>query len=104
MIQRISRTECVALYKIEIHFFDALADAGLIVVEQENEEFYVDYEELNMLERYANLHYDLDINVAGIEVIARLLNNVKALQEENRILMQQSRAALDKASDWVNDF
>ncbi|MNU07582.1 hypothetical protein D3C72_2532400 [compost metagenome] len=33
-----------------------------------------------------NLHYDLEVNIAGIEVIARLLQTVRRLQEENRKL------------------
>lgn len=86
MIQKISRKECVALYNIEIHFFDALVESGLIAVIEEQHELYMDFEDLSNLERYANLHYDLEINVAGIEVISRLLQTVKQLQEENRKL------------------
>lgn len=86
MIQKISRKECVALYNIEIHFFDALVESGLIAVIEEQNDLYMDFEDLNNLERYANLHYDLEINVAGIEVISRLLHTVKQLQEENRKL------------------
>lgn len=86
MIQKISRKECVALYNIEIHFFDALVESGLIAVMEEQNDLYMDFEDLNDLERYANLHYDLEINIAGIEVISRLLQTVKQLQEENRKL------------------
>lgn len=86
MIQKISRKECVALYNIEIHFFDALVESGLIAVIEEQNDLYMDFEDLSNLERYANLHYDLEINVAGIEVISRLLQTVKQLQEENRKL------------------
>lgn len=99
MMQRISRTECISIYKIEIHFFDALADAGLIAVIQEADEFYVEYEELTILERYVNLHYDLDINVAGLEVIARLLNDIKDLQQENKLLKQNIKLP-GQFSDW----
>lgn len=86
MIQKISRKECVALYNIEIHFFDALVESGLIAVIEEQNDLYMDFEDLNNLERYANLHYDLEINVAGIEVISRLLQTVKQLQDANRKL------------------
>lgn len=86
MIQKISREECVALYNIEIHFFDALVESGLIAVIEEQDELYLDFDDLNDLERYVNLHYDLEVNIAGIEVIARLLQTVRQLQEENRKL------------------
>lgn len=91
MIQKISRKECVALYNIEIHFFDALVESGLIAVVAEQDEFYLDFEELNNLEHYVNLHYDLEINVAGIEVISRLLQTVKQLQEENKSLQAKQQ-------------
>ncbi len=84
MIQKISRKECVSLYNIEIHFFDALVESGLLSVEEEQDEYYLDFEDLNNLEHYVNLHYDLEINIAGIEVIARLLHTIKQLQRENK--------------------
>ncbi|OJV53519.1 MAG: hypothetical protein BGO31_01225 [Bacteroidetes bacterium 43-16] len=89
MIQKISRAECIAIYNIEIHFFDALVSSGLITVAAEQDELYLDYEDLGQLERCVHLYYDLDINVAGIEVISRLLRKLRQLQEEHKQL--QSR-------------
>ncbi|RYD98516.1 MAG: MerR family transcriptional regulator [Sphingobacteriales bacterium] len=91
MIQRISRKECVALYNIEIHFFDALVESGLIAVMEEQNELYLDFEDLNNLENYVNLHYDLEINIPGIEVISRLLKTVRELQEENKNLQSKPK-------------
>lgn len=86
MIQRISRAEIIAIYNIEIDFFDELTDVGLLQVEQEQDEIYLDLEDLSRLERFANLYYDLDINISGIEVIDRLLQQVRDLQNENHLL------------------
>ena len=86
MIQRISRAEIIAIYNIEIDFFDELTDVGLLQVEQEQDEIYLDLEDLSRLERFANLYYDLEINISGIEVIDRLLQQVRDLQNENHLL------------------
>lgn len=88
MSNRMSRTECVALYDIDLNFFDALATSGLLKVVEERQELYISYEDLDDLERYATMYYDLEINVAGLEVIARLLDDIRSIQEENRRLKQ----------------
>jgi len=43
-------------------------------------------DELNDLECYARLHYDLSINIEGIDVIRNLLDRINALQDEMRDL------------------
>ncbi|HTO15826.1 MAG TPA: chaperone modulator CbpM [Edaphocola sp.] len=83
MSQRISKTQCIAVYEIEENFFDALIESGLINVIQSEEEFYLEYDELDLLERFTYLHYDLEINVAGLEVIDRLLAQIKELQKHS---------------------
>lgn len=83
MITRISRTEIISIYNIEYNFFDELTAAGLLEVEQDQDDLYLAIDHLHRLERYANLHYDLDINIPGIEVIDRLLKQLKELEEEN---------------------
>lgn len=84
MSERISREELVKLYNVEIRFFDDLAESGLIRTETENEIHYLIYDELPAFERFANWHYDLDVNLPGLEVINDLLNKIENLQQENR--------------------
>lgn len=86
MNQRLSRSEIISIYNIEIHFFDELTSVGLLQVEHEQDETYLDLDHLSNLERFANMHYDLDINVPGIEVIERLLQQMKTLEAENHRL------------------
>ena len=90
MSNRMSRAECVALYDIDLDFFDTLAASGLLKVVEERQELYISYEDLDDLERYANMYYDLEISVAGLEVIARLLDDIRSVREENRRLKQGS--------------
>lgn len=83
MSQRISKTQCIAVYEIEENFFDELTESGLINVIQSDEDLYLEYDELDLLERFTYLHYDLEINVAGLEVINRLLTQIKELQKHS---------------------
>ncbi|WP_234110903.1 chaperone modulator CbpM [Chryseobacterium sp. R2A-55] len=90
MSERISREELVKIYDIEITFFDSLEEAGLLKTETENDVKYLLYEELPALERFANWHYDLDVNLPGLEVIHHLLEKMERLSQENRRLMRLS--------------
>lgn len=96
MSERISREEIVKIYNIEITFFDDLVDSGLLRTETENEIKYILYEELPVLERFANWHYDLDVNMPGLEVIHHLLQKIENLQNENRRLLNRSLASAQK--------
>lgn len=83
---KISALECVKIYKIDLHFIEALEDSGLITPLVENNTKYIIYDDLSALERFANWHYDLEVNIAGLEIIHRLLNKIKYLQGQNQRL------------------
>ena len=89
MSERISREELVKIYNIEITFFDSLEEAGLLKTVTENEVKYLLCDELELFEKFANWHYDLDVNLPGVEVIHHLLQKMKRLREENRKLINQ---------------
>lgn len=86
MNERISREELVKIYNVELHFFDELAASGLINPQTENQIAYLRYEELPAFEKFANWHFDLEVNLPGLEVISGLLSKIKELQHENRRL------------------
>ena len=90
MSERISREDLVKIYNVEITFFDSLEEAGLLKTETENKIKYLQYEELSVFEKLMNLHYDLDINFAGLEVINHLLEKIEHLQNENRKIFFRS--------------
>lgn len=89
MSERISREELVKIYNIEITFFDELADSGLLNIQTENEIRYLMYEDLPNFERFTNWHYDLDINLPGLEVIHDMLKKLEDLRQKNRELMNR---------------
>lgn len=96
MTERISREELVRIYNIEINFFDELVDSGLLNIQTENEIRYVMYEDLPNFERFTNWHYDLDINLPGLEVIHDMLKKMESLRQRNRELMQKLSGINDK--------
>ncbi|WP_343610497.1 chaperone modulator CbpM [Chryseobacterium oranimense] len=99
MSERISREELVKIYNVEITFFDELVDVGLLNVETENEIRYLLYDDLPVFERFTNWHYDLEINLPGLEVINDMLLRIKDLKKENRDLMNKLSAINDQYED-----
>ena len=87
MTERISIEDIIRLYKIDYSFVDQLIDSELLHPETEDSVRYIIYEELPRLERFANWHYDLDVNLPGIEIIHQLLNQLEDLKTENRRLL-----------------
>jgi chaperone modulatory protein CbpM len=78
----ISTEEFCTHYKVEYSFIDSLDRYGLIEITRINENAFIDTDKLSELEKLVRLHYDLEINVEGIEAITYLLNRVNNLQQE----------------------
>ena len=85
-------------YNVDISFIDTLEDYGLIHIEIQQQQRLIPAQELRTLERYIRLHYDLDINMEGLEAIAHLLQKVKDMQQE--IAALQNRLSLYSAEDF----
>jgi hypothetical protein len=78
-------------YQIEISFIQSLSEYGLIEIVAMEEKEYLHQEHIRDLERMIRLHYDLDINIEGIEAIAHLLQRVDHLQGEVNTLKNKLR-------------
>lgn len=96
MSDRISISEVIQIYKIDDHFVKELIASELLHPETENSVQYIIYEELPHLERFTNWHYDLEINLPGIEIIHKLLGQMEELRHENRRLSKVS----GKPANW----
>lgn len=77
----ITATQFCRHYGVELSFITQLQQFGLVEI-VESEEPLIPLEGLNELEKYARLHYDLDINAEGIEAINYLLQRMEQMQEE----------------------
>ena len=69
-------------YQIEYSFIDELQKNGLIEVIVTDKKTFIHEQELPKLEQLLRLHFDLEINIEGIDAIAHLLERVKTLQNE----------------------
>jgi len=76
-------TEDFCMYNnIEYSFIHSLEDSGLISVTSVEHTTYISADDLQKLEKFARLHYDLDINIEGIETIHYLLEKIQEMQKE----------------------
>lgn len=69
-------------HHIEYSFIGSLEDAGLIQLVILNEEKFIEKKQLQHLEKIIRLSQDLEIDVAGIEVIIHLLSRMEQMQQE----------------------
>ncbi|SEA68847.1 chaperone modulator CbpM [Pedobacter hartonius] len=76
-------------YAVEASFIGALEDSGLIVLTVIDNNKYIHYKQLVEMERFIHFHYELQINIEGIEAIMGLLQKIKRLQQEIEMLKNQ---------------
>lgn len=69
---------------IEQDFIQELHSNGLIEIIYQEEQEYIEEEQIIVLERFSTWHYELEINVQGIEVVQNLIDRIESLQQEIR--------------------
>ena len=69
-------------HNIEYSFISSLENSGLISITSVKSSAYLQSDDLYKLEKFVHLHYDLDINIEGIETINYLLEKMEDLQRE----------------------
>ena len=69
-------------HNIEISFISSLQQTGLIEITTIEDTGFIDADQIEQLEKFICLYYELDINLEGIETITHLLQRIKALQDE----------------------
>ncbi|GAA4296190.1 chaperone modulator CbpM [Aestuariibaculum suncheonense] len=69
-------------YKIPETFINTLKEFELIELTVLKNEFFIHRTELQKVEKIARLHYDLEINMEGIDAIYNLLEQVNTLKKE----------------------
>ncbi len=82
MSQLISVTEFCQHYQITPEFIALLEDNGIIVLQSQGIQKFIEEEQLSDLERYRILYFDLQINIEGIDVIRNLLEKQSELMHE----------------------
>lgn len=98
----ISTDEFCSHYHVEYSFITALQQNGLIEITTIDQHSFIDHDHLKNVERLVRLHYDLDINLEGIEAITYLLNRVKNMQSEI-IALKNKLSAYEEDDDIRNE-
>ncbi len=69
-------------YNVPITFINALNEYELVEIIITKHENYLKVTQLQEVEKMMRLHYDLEINLEGIDAIYNLLKQVESLQDE----------------------
>ena len=69
-------------HQIELSFINSLSQSGLVEIIQTDEKRVVTLQQLPLLERLVRLHYEMNINIEGLETITHLLNRLDNMHRE----------------------
>ena len=89
--KRILYSECIRIYEVKESFIESLNELGLIRVEDSENDKFIEYEDIDMLEQFVRWHNEMDINVEGIEALHYMLERVRNLQIEIEQLQNELR-------------
>lgn len=86
-------------HDIDITFITALQNFGLVEIIIVEEKKYLSPLQLREIEKMINLHYELEINLEGIDIITNLLRRIENLQGELTAAKNKLRLLDVTASD-----
>lgn len=84
--EMVAANEFCTSHNVEISFLYSLSESGLLEITTAEENVFIYQDQLPELEKLVRLHYDMDINLEGIEAIHHLLQQMKMMQDEMRVL------------------
>lgn len=82
----IATEELCERYKVEHTFIRSLNESGLIEVITIERREYIPWDHMADFEKMRRLHYELNINLEGLEAVQHLLKQVVKLQKKNQQL------------------
>ena len=75
----------------EISFVDSLYNMGLIQIEMIEQDQFIHQDQISDIEKIIRLHYELNVNLEGIDVVFNLLEKERRLQDELNTLRNRLR-------------
>jgi MerR HTH family regulatory protein len=78
-------------YQVEFSFIHSLSEHGLVEITTVEGVQYMHKDQVKDLEKMIRLHFDLDINIEGIEAIYHLLQRMDSLQDELNAMRNRLR-------------
>jgi signal transduction histidine kinase len=73
-------------YDVPQSFIDSLYSFELIELIEIKTAKHILIEDINRIERLMRMHYELNVNFEGLDIINNLVNQIKDLQEDVNIL------------------
>ncbi|MGP6603877.1 chaperone modulator CbpM [Ornithobacterium rhinotracheale] len=77
--------------QIERTFISELQDEGILVLQQVDNEDCIEEDMLEELEKYSRWHYDLGVNLAGIDAMRHMLQRMQQMEREIQSLKNSLR-------------
>lgn len=90
--EMVSVKEFCIHHNIELPFIAQLTESGLIETELVGEESFLPISQLTRLEKIVRLHFELDINIEGVETIIHMLERMERMQKEISRLTNRLKA------------
>ncbi len=87
----ISITTFCMHYKVPATFINDLQDYELIEIVVSDNVDYIEITQINEIEKMMRLHFDLNINLEGLDAVYNLLQRVENLQSEITTLNNKLR-------------
>ena len=84
-------TTYCSLHGIDHSFITSLSEEGLINITIENEDEFIEEEQLPDLEIYTRWHHEMGINTEGIDAIRHLVHKLRNMQSELNSLKARLR-------------
>lgn len=78
-------------HRVEVTFVRQLEEYGLLELTQVEAEHFVPAEQLPALEKWIRLHYELHVNLEGLDVIRHLTQRLEDSQAELRRMRAELR-------------
>ena len=75
-------TEYCENEKIETSFILELDREGILRIEKKEEAEYINQDDLPQLEMFARWHYDLGVNLEGIDAMRHMVKRMKKMQQQ----------------------
>ncbi|MBL7699318.1 MAG: chaperone modulator CbpM [Chitinophagaceae bacterium] len=84
-------TTFCSVHNIEQSFIASLHEEGLISITIENDNEFIEEDQLHDLELYTRWHREMGINPAGIDVVRHLVHKLRNAQNELNSLKDRLR-------------
>jgi len=80
--EMIAAKEFCLHHHIELSFIYSLKESGLVETTTIDETVFVPVTQLSLLEKLVQWHYEMDINIEGLETITHLLNRLDNMHQQ----------------------